>query len=640
MPEPSPLVVGRFMRLARRSSDTWQGGLVKMPLWVGKPGETPLRPWGGVCVSLETGLVNVKLGEGDVDWRLTLDALLELGLRFARTRPACLEVADRRLGESIVHALGDPELAVRVTDDIWLVKERVREMAESTGDGPLPPDAMDARGVTVERMSSFAAAAREFYEAAPWRYLSDEDLIRVEAPAVARGLANVTVLGGAGQTFGLGFFGSAKEFDRVREEPSPAAILGREGRWSVLFGPIDEMPFGDVDLWEEHALPSAGPSAYPVAMWFGSAGEIRRPEAPVLADMEAILRALARASEDQIDQGRWGQSVPTPDGTRLVTLAIPELLLPPDAPPRPSPGGLPDRRVMERVMLEIQRFAASGSFESEAELSAAIQQKFSGRIDDLPSTATTPLERAQDLVYRGLEARGRRRVQLARRAIELSQDCADAYVLLAESALGPDEARALYAEGVAAGERALGTAAFTEEAGPFWARIETRPYMRARFGLAQTLDELERGAEAVDHYRELLRLNPDDNQGVRYSLVAALLRLGRDAEAGLLLEQFGDEPTALWGYARALHAFRCEGESPGARALMRAALSINRHVPAYLLGKKTWPGPMPAAYALGSQEEAAVADDLLGNLWRATPAALRWLAAQARSLKPGKRRRR
>jgi tetratricopeptide (TPR) repeat protein len=243
------------------------------------------------------------------------------------------------------------------------------------------------------------------------------------------------------------------------------------------------------------------------------------------------------------------------------------------------------------------------------------------------------------MVYRGVEARGRRRVQLARRAIELSPDCADAYVLLAEAAPGPTEALAFYADGVAAGERALGAAAFTEEAGPFWARIETRPYMRARFGLAQTLDELERGAEAVDHYRGLLRLNPDDNQGVRYSLLAALLRLGCDAEAGLLLEQFADEPTALWGYARALHAFRCEGEGPAARALMRAALSINRHVPAYLLGKKTWPGPMPASYGLGSQEEAVIADDLLGDLWRATPDAHRWLAAQARSLKRGKRRR-
>jgi hypothetical protein len=36
----SSLAVGRFGRLARRSSDTGQGGLVKMPMWIGGPGST------------------------------------------------------------------------------------------------------------------------------------------------------------------------------------------------------------------------------------------------------------------------------------------------------------------------------------------------------------------------------------------------------------------------------------------------------------------------------------------------------------------------------------------------------------------------------------------------------------------------
>jgi len=90
MARVSSLVIERFMRLARRSSDTWQGGLVKMPMWVGEQDEKPRRPWGAVWVSLETDLVSVKLAEGEPDWRLALDALAELGLRFAGTRPACV----------------------------------------------------------------------------------------------------------------------------------------------------------------------------------------------------------------------------------------------------------------------------------------------------------------------------------------------------------------------------------------------------------------------------------------------------------------------------------------------------------------------------------------------------------------------
>ena len=291
-------------------------------------------------------------------------------------------------------------------------------------------------------------------------------------------------------------------------------------------------------------------------------------------------------------------------------------------------------------MLEVERFAAAGSFDNAADLNAAIQQRFSGPIDEVPSAPTTPLERAQDLAYRATEERGRRRLQLARRALELSPDCADAYVLLAEEAREPEEARDLYVQAVAAGERALGATSFTDDVGHFWEAVRTRPYMRARFGLAQCLEDLGQHDQAIDHYRELVRLNPADNQGVRYLLVAALLHVARDAEAGALLEQYGDEPTALWCYARALHAFRVEGDTHAARERLRRAARVNRHVPAYLREKKTWPGPLPDSYGLGTQEEAAVTEDLLGELWRATPGADRWLAAQAPTSRFAKRRRR
>jgi len=640
MASVSSLVIARFMRLARRSSDTWQGGLVRMPLWVGKRDEERRRAWGAVWLSRETDLVNVKLAERTVDWRLALEALTELGLRFAGTRPACLEVADRALADEIVRALGDRELAVKVSPDIALAKDRVGQMAEYAQGGPLPPDALGASGVTVERMRAFAGAARQFYEAAPWRHLSDEDLIRIEAPTVDRGLSFVTVLGAASNTFGLGFFSSPREFEQVQGDADPEAFLGRRGKWSLLYGPVDEMPFGDVDLWEDHELPVAGRSAYPVAMWFGPDGELRRPGVRTLTQIEAILGALACTSEDEIDRGRWSHDVATADGPRTVTLSVPELLRPLDATLDRRGRGMPDRRVMERVMLEVERFAAAGSFESLADLNAAIQQRFSGLVDQLASTSTTPLERAQDLALRAVEARGRRRLQLVRRALELSPDCADAYVLLAEEARGLEEARDLYVQAVAAGERALGAAPFTDDAGHFWEAIRTRPYMRARFGLAQCLEDLGQRDEAIDHYRELIRLNRGDNQGVRYVLVAALLHVGRDAEAGALLERYGDEPTALWTYMRALHAFRCEGDSRAARDQLRQAARVNRHVAAYLQGRKTWPGPLPASYGLGTREEAAITEDLLGELWRATPGADRWLAAHAPTSRSGKRRRR
>jgi hypothetical protein len=59
-----------------------------------------------------------------------------------------------------------------------------------------------------------------------------------------------------------------------------------------------------------------------------------------------------------------------------------------------------------------------------------------------------------------------------------------------------------------------------------------------------------------------------------------------------------------------------------------------------VLGKRAWPDALPDTYGLGTRDEAVVVEDMLGDLWRATPGADRWLAAQAPPSRRGKRRRR
>ena len=408
------LMIERFKRLPRRTHDVWQGGLVRARTWVEDPDGSVRRPWAAVWVSSATGMINMELAESDVaDPDVALQALTDLGLKFTRCRPSRLEISDAALGAQLVEALGDPELAVTVRPDLPEVDRVLREAQRSMEeDGPDLPDALDARGVTVERMRAFADAAREFYAAAPWQHLSDQDLIQVEAPAVAGGLRYVSVLGAARVAFGLGFFQSPDEFEAVQEAVDPMALLTARGKWSVTFGPLDQLPFGDADLWQDHGLVVAGPTAYPLAIWFGP-DELRRPDARELADLEAILRAIARSTEAEIDRGRWTIKLATHDGPQSVTLAIPELLTPLDAaPPRRGPG---DRRAMERVTAEIDRFVQGSGFTTLEEANAALRERFSGPMADVPSTATTPLEKAQELMYRAFDARGRRRIQLARR---------------------------------------------------------------------------------------------------------------------------------------------------------------------------------------------------------------------------------
>ncbi len=238
------------------------------------------------------------------------------------------------------------------------------------------------------------------------------------------------------------------------------------------------------------------------------------------------------------------------------------------------------------------------------------------------------LFQAQDLMYEAFEAQGARPVALAREALAISPDCTDAYLLLAEeTASSLEEARELLEQGVAAGERALGPEPFEEDVGHFWGLIETRPYMRARAALAETLWAFGRRDEAVEHQRELLRLNPNDNQGVRYRQAEYLLALLRYEELDELFAAYEDDGAAAFAYTKALAAFRRQGDSSESRGLLAEARELNPHVPAYLSGRKRLPARLPDYVGFGDASEAV--DYAVGakRQWEDVPGALAWLAA-------------
>jgi tetratricopeptide (TPR) repeat protein len=148
--------------------------------------------------------------------------------------------------------------------------------------------------------------------------------------------------------------------------------------------------------------------------------------------------------------------------------------------------------------------------------------------------------RAQEVMYEAWDQTNpRARVALAHKALTISPLCADAYVLLAEEeAKSVEEALEYYRKGVEAGVQVLGPKGFKEYAGHFWGFLETRPYMRARAGLAATLNALGEVDAAISNYRDMLRLNPNDNQGIRYELASCLMKSGDTEALKKLLKQY------------------------------------------------------------------------------------------------------
>jgi tetratricopeptide (TPR) repeat protein len=243
----------------------------------------------------------------------------------------------------------------------------------------------------------------------------------------------------------------------------------------------------------------------------------------------------------------------------------------------------------------------------------------------------SPKARAQAMLDQARkEPDARRRVRLAHDALAVWADCADAHVLLADHAATSKEALRHYERGVAAGERSLGPGALERDAGRFWRLGETRPYMRARLGLAHALWTAGRREEAVGHLQDLLRLNPDDHQSVRYTLAGFLLFLDRDDDLAQLLRQYGEDDSAAWAYTRALLAFRQQGDTIDARRLLKAGKKTNKHVPDYLLGRKIPPAGPPGRYRIGDESEALnyIGSFLAG--WKSTAGAVAWLRANAK----------
>ena len=285
-----------------------------------------------------------------------------------------------------------------------------------------------------------------------------------------------------------------------------------------------------------------------------------------------------------------------------------------------------DRRSLGKSMADIHNLLQSREFESIDEINAFLKQTLaSGQA--LPSSANlSVVEQAQDLMYQAWDAHGAKRVRLARQALEIFPDCADAYVLLAEeTAKTPQEAQTLYQQALKAAERTIGPQDFQEFVGHFWGILETRPYMRAREGLAHILWFLGEKTQAIAHASDMLRLNPGDNQGIRYVLVNWLFQTNDIPALNTLLNQYPDDGMATWCYTRALVAFRELGPVHQADLLLEQALNENRFVPRYLLGTKKLPGHPPAFIGFGDENEAIEYALSAFSIWQNDRAALDWL---------------
>ena len=224
-------------------------------------------------------------------------------------------------------------------------------------------------------------------------------------------------------------------------------------------------------------------------------------------------------------------------------------------------------------------------------------------------------------------------IRLAETALKLDKNCADAYIILAElKAESPKESLEFYVKGIEAGKRSLGRD-FEKFKGHFWGFHETRPFMRAMAGYSETLWYEEERSKSIDVIKEMLELNPEDNQGMRHILITRLLILNRLPEAEKLYNEYKDDVSAQWHYSIAYLYFNKKSKRAYADNALRSALKYNPYVPLYLFGLVDMPDKMPDYVGIGDKNEAVYYATEAMELWAENEEAMKWFVEIYRKMK-------
>jgi tetratricopeptide (TPR) repeat protein len=239
-----------------------------------------------------------------------------------------------------------------------------------------------------------------------------------------------------------------------------------------------------------------------------------------------------------------------------------------------------------------------------------------------------------DLVARGLVSSARlvkspiKRTACLRKAIEQDSDCVLARIELADADYQAgrwSECRRGYQEVIDREARR-----WRGESPDWWEDTETRPYLRALYGRAMTEWHGGRFAETARDLRNILRLNPRDNQGVRFLIPLVHLLGEEDANALETLREYdrsypGDycEPSLLFGKGLALWK---AGEEEEAASAYKAGMLKNLYIAPLLLDL---PLPPPEIWHPNDRSELSYAQDFIQSyavLWDRDAAVLRFLA--------------
>lgn len=598
-------------RLLLRGS-SWYVFYGQLRAWMINEDEKLVRPYAFVILDqnshafLDGDLFNHKPTAEDA-LEFIVDTMV--GSKTARSaaagRPNKIDFEQDELAAALSKQLAEMGIASQFAPNRLLSSELLNAYSQDIRESEYEIEGMSSeKGVTPAVLREFYQAAAEFFRAEPWIYLADENVLVVTIPAY--GTKYVSIMGISGVEYGMTVIEQRDQLEAMLFSEPEEDIDISEGLHGITFEEKYEIPFDDLDEIERFRYEIAAENAYPYPMVYFGGGARKRPSKNRLLWYQAVMRAIVQfvdlyfRSGEQTDKKNFEFQVRVGKDQLKVQIEYPledfiyqDEMAPVDFISRDELVNL-----NEAVYLDLDLLAA---------------QKLIGTA----AKKNNP----------------KKRVQLAEKALAKSKDCADAYLILAnDRAKSNQEKLEFFEAAVEAGKKIFDEYYFEDHAGYFWELLDVRPYMRASFSRASCLWVLGRKDEAVKGFWRLLALNTNDNQGVRYRLLPALLALERYSDAAELTEAYDTKREAVWLFTRALLKFREIGGVSASTRALKKAMKQNPYVQAYLTGEKRIPEDLPRQYALGDEDEAIFYAEQHLNFWRKTPGAIGWLMAVVKAM--------
>jgi tetratricopeptide (TPR) repeat protein len=291
----------------------------------------------------------------------------------------------------------------------------------------------------------------------------------------------------------------------------------------------------------------------------------------------------------------------------------------------------------EAKALPIVRIMERTKFLSETEAQRYFQNLML-RASSKELLADTDEEKGSDearalVVQAFLSSDNNERIAAATEALALWPKCAEAYIVLAQAEDDFNARINLLEKAIGIACAQFDCARFENPEGFFWQKLTTRPYMRCRAALALALWEHGQKQTAIEHVKTLLKLNPHDNQGMRFLLLSWLLDFdAADSSIDEYFKKYEHEHSAFGRYAFVLWNFIRLGNEKRSLKALRKALEANKFVPAFLCGLAAAPNFTVKRVVRGSVPEAVAYYCVGSNAWQRAEGAIAWLKDNCASL--------